>query len=379
MNVIILLLITAVAGLSAFFLFLRCRRLRNLSDNLSVQYSALSTLLDDTEKGMKRAMDSVSSPVMIIDGEGKISFANGEAKKLAGRPEMEGHSYLEFVKEPEFIGAVQTVHRDGQAVEKEIVLDRRIYLTAFAPLGEAGNILVLWRDITAGKELERVKRELVTNMSHELKTPLTVIKGYVETLYEEIPAELKGYLDVIKKHTERLVSIVSDILSLSGLEEVRTKEFGQVDIREVMNDVARMYAGGIKDKNLNFVMELDGESSFVTGDRFRLEELFINLLDNAVRYTDKGTITVKSCRRDNYLVVSIRDTGIGIPEHSLPRIFERFYVVDKSRSRETGGTGLGLSIVKHIVTVHKGTVEIKSRAGSGTEVVVTLPLYTKSS
>lgn len=375
MKEIFLLFFSAAAILIAVILFFRSRRLANFCENLSMQYNNLSRSVEEKRRRTELLMNSIVSPLLTIDREGKISFANGEMKKLAGRADVEGQGYLEFIKSPEFIAAVQTVHGEGLAVEEEVVLEGRRYLTVFSPLGESGDILISCRDVTAERELEHIKRELVTNMSHELKTPLTAIKGYVETLYEDIPEEFKGHLEVIRKHTERLVSIVNDILSLSELEEVRINEFGSVDVRDVINEIARMYAGRIRDKNLTLSIEMDEENKHIFGDRLKIEELFINLMDNAVRYTDEGAITVASHREGGLLTISVKDTGIGIPERSLPRIYERFYVVDKSRSRETGGTGLGLSIAKHIVMLHNGTIDIKSSFGAGTEVLVSLPVY----
>lgn len=378
MSHIILLLLLAAAVLLAVSFYLMAKRLAVSSENLSIQYTSLSKTGEALKIRMEQIINGFPSPVLLMDRDGIISFANAEAKKLAGTAEVEGNSYLKFFKETDFINSVQEVHSNALPLEREVLLSGRTFLTRFCPLGEAEDVLISARDITAERELERIKQELVTNMSHELKTPLTAIKGYAETLYDEIPPEPQKHLDIIRKHTDRLISIVNDILSLSGLEEARNIEFKPVDIKEIADGVLKMFAGKIKNRNLSLEVNMDEENRYVSGDRFKIEEMFINLIDNAVRYTDKGGIAVKSFRKDNSLIVSIKDTGIGIPERNLPRIFERFYVVDKSRSKETGGTGLGLSIVKHIVLLHKGDIEIKSSPSSGTEVLLTLPLAPKS-
>ncbi|MCM8762425.1 MAG: ATP-binding protein [Candidatus Omnitrophica bacterium] len=373
MNEIIMVLVITVTFFLAVFFYLKTKQLINLSEDISRKYGSLSEYNKELKNRIEYIMNSFSSPALIIDRNGIISFANPEMKKLTGSSEMEKHNYLEFFKEPEFINAVQTVHKDSRPIEKEFSLNGHNFLAFFYPLGEEGDIFVSCRDITSEKELTRIKQELVTNMSHELKTPLTAIKGYVETLQEEIPPELKDYLAIIKKHTDRLINIVNDILSLSEIEETKKIELVPINIKEVVEEAVKMFTGKITDKNLSLKIDMD-DDLVISGDKFRIEEMFINLIDNAVRYTDKGGIVIKGFKEKNNVVISIKDTGIGIPERSIPRIFERFYVVDRSRSKETGGTGLGLSIVKHIVMLHKGNIDVKSHIGIGTEVLITLPL-----
>jgi two-component system, OmpR family, phosphate regulon sensor histidine kinase PhoR len=374
MKEIILLTVTAISVLSAILFYLRVKYLNRLSEELSLQNTTLSKSNEEIKKNIEGITESFSSPVVIIDRTGTISFANKEAKRLLGTQDVKGNNYIKFFKETEFIDAVQGIHKDSIPLEKEITLNRKTFLSSFSPSGSSGDIFVSFRDITGERELKRVKRKLVTNMSHELKTPLTAIKGYLETLYEEIPEEQKTYLDIIRKHTERLINIVNDILSLSELEEAKGIDLERIDIKEILNEVLKMFEGKVSEKKLTIKTNIDEENRYIEGDRFKIEEMFINIIDNAVRYTDKGNIGIKTFRDGKSLVISIKDTGIGIPEKSLPRIFERFYVVDKSRSRETGGTGLGLSIVKHTVMLHKGSIDIKSSVNTGTEVIISFPV-----
>ncbi|MCM8829530.1 MAG: ATP-binding protein [Candidatus Omnitrophica bacterium] len=373
MNEIIVVFIITVAVFLAVLFYLKTKKLINLSEDLSRKYDSLSEYNKELTNKIECIINSFSSPALIIDRAGIISLANAEIKKLTGSSEMEKHNYLEFFKETEFINAVQTVHKDSRPIEKEFSLSGHTFLGFFYPIGEEGDIFVSCRDITSEKELARIKQELVTNISHELKTPLTAVKGYVETLQEEIPPELKDYLVIIKKHTDRLINILNDILSLAEMEETQKIELVPINIKEVVEETIKMFTGKIRDKNLSLKIDID-DGLVISGDRLRIEEMFINLIDNAVRYTDKGGITIKGLREKDRVIISIKDTGIGIPERSIPRIFERFYVVDRSRSKETGGTGLGLSIVKHIIMLHKGTIDVKSHIGTGTEVLITLPL-----
>lgn len=371
----IFFLVLPPAFIFSVFLYAPFKRLSNLSEELSRQNGILSESNAHFEAELKDVMGSLSSPAMLIDRKGRIVFENGELRKLLGvDEEMAGKNYLEFLKEPLFISGVQSMHKNGRPLIKEASLKGRSFVLAFCNAGRDGDIFVSFRDVTAEKELERVKRELITNMSHELKTPLTSIKGYTETLLEEdIPGDMKKYLGVIHKHTERLMKIVQDILSLARLEEEAGIDFCRVDIRQIIEDVIRMFLHRAGEKELYVKSEMDGENRFVRGDRLKLEELFVNLIDNGIRYTDSGGISVTSIRKGDFIEIRIKDTGIGIPEMYLPRIFERFYVVDKSRSRTTGGTGLGLSIAKHIVMQHGGEIDIKSSLNSGTEAVVRLP------
>jgi two-component system phosphate regulon sensor histidine kinase PhoR len=231
--------------------------------------------------------------------------------------------------------------------------------------------------MTALKKIETMKKDLVTNVSHELRTPLTLIKGYVETLIDNETNEDKTkYLGIVLKNTERLDNIIKDLLTLSELESGKTNEsFERVDLKTVIECVLPLFNEKLGEKGLDIQYDSPREQCVIAGDSFRLEQVVINLLDNAYKYTNAGKIAIAIERQDNSILLSVRDTGIGIPEKDLDRIFERFYVVNKSRSRTYGGTGLGLSIVKHIVVMHSGTIEVKSSPGLGSTFVLTFPAY----
>jgi two-component system phosphate regulon sensor histidine kinase PhoR len=195
----------------------------------------------------------------------------------------------------------------------------------------------------------------------------------VETLEEEVTDEGKHYLDIIQRNTERLINIVSDLLLLSELEEKEELQIEIIDLKALAQNVLRMFDHRLKEKGLTLSFEAAEGLPGIHGDPFKLEQMFVNLMDNAVKYTEKGGITLSIQPMNGRVSVKVSDTGIGIPKQDLPRIFERFYVVDKSRSRRIGGTGLGLSIVKHIVLLHNGTIDVQSSQGSGTTVTVTFP------
>jgi two-component system phosphate regulon sensor histidine kinase PhoR len=236
----------------------------------------------------------------------------------------------------------------------------------------SGHVLI-FHDITDMKHVEQIKKDLVVNISHELRTPLTAIKGFVETLLDEASDEQRDYLDIVKRHTDRLINIVQDLLVLSELED-RPAGFSveKVDMGTVINSVVTLFEPKARQKGLS--IKADIEPVIISADSFRIEQLLTNLIDNAIKYTEKGEILVGVKADGGNAIITVRDTGIGIPREHLMRIFERFYVVDKSRSRSVGGTGLGLSIAKHIATLHNGRITAESIPLTGTTFTVTLPI-----
>jgi len=235
-------------------------------------------------------------------------------------------------------------------------------------------IVIVFSDITEAKNMEKIKKDFVVNVSHELRTPLTAIKGFAETLEDEAGENVKNYAGVIKRNTDRLINIVQDLLLLSELEEKGSKlESEEVDLKHLVDNVIRIFKSRLAEKGLDFHLKVEEGLPVIKGDSFKLEQMLINLLDNAIKYTEKGTIVVALKQKDETVEITVEDTGIGIPQEHLARIFERFYVVDKSRSKKLGGTGSGLSIVKHIVLAHKGTIDVKSSLSRGTTFTVRLP------
>ena len=254
-------------------------------------------------------------------------------------------------------------------------MNSRIYRCSATYLASRDEIIAVLHDITDIRGLEKVKRDFVQNVSHELRTPLTAIKGYVETLEEEIDEQYKPYLQVVKRNTDRLIHIVQDLLLLSRLEEEAVRlEPEDVDLAAVIDNALSIFEGRAREKNIRLIREIEGGIPLIRADGYKLEQMFINLFDNAIKYTDRGEVAVSVRGQDSLVRIEVRDTGIGILRQDIPRIFERFYVVDKSRSKKTGGTGLGLSIVKHIVLLHNGTIDVESAPGMGTRFIITLPV-----
>lgn len=338
-------------------------RISQLFDDLNAQKEQLMCILQTMEEGL-----------LTLDDKGKIVFCNENFKTMIKNRSPEGKFYWEFIRMNEFKGLVSELKKDHKTQVKEINFDGSVYLCSANYLETRNEMVITFHEITKEKNLEKIKKDFVINVSHELRTPLTAIKGYLETI-EGLNKTQQKYLDTALRNTDRLINIVKDLLLIS---EVESDEFelnqDNVDIQELILKVVKIFNQKIEKKNLDIKIDIEKKLPLIRGDSFKLEQMIINLLDNAVKYTEEGNIDISAKRTDSKIDITLKDTGIGIPEKDLPRIFERFYVVDKSRSRNVGGTGLGLSIAKHIVHLHKGTVKVESKPGIGTAFHVSLPL-----
>ena len=226
-----------------------------------------------------------------------------------------------------------------------------------------------------------MRRDFVANVSHELRTPLSIFRGYLETLLDDPhqpPGELLRILEIMERHSDRLNALVEDVLSLARLESPGMElNLSEIDLPEFLHGIMRDWEKRFAAKKLKSHLNFPGTLPHPLADETRLQELIYNLLDNAVKYSKSGgTVFLRAESEGDLVRISVADQGAGIPPDDLPRIFERFYRVDKSRSSEQSGTGLGLSIVKHIAQLHGGSVEAKSELGKGTTITVTLPCHT---
>jgi two-component system phosphate regulon sensor histidine kinase PhoR len=330
--------------------------------------------------------------VLVLDPKGRVLVINDQAKKMFQVPldrDVQGASIAELSRHPEMMAVMHEALEldftdDGYSREVELDEGRWVRVNAVSLRNGAqerrGSILV-FHDISEIKRLETVRSDFVANVSHELRTPLTAIRGYVETLLRAPPSnpeEAADFLGVIERNTERLSRLTEDLLTLSDLESGKMPLARRpVDIVQLAQRVLEVFWAQAKNKNIELSKQIDPGLPRLSGDFDRLQQLFINLIDNAVKYTPAGgKITFKAAKArtaPGLVQLSVSDTGCGIPEKDIPRLTERFYRVDKARSRELGGTGLGLAIVKHIVQVHQGKLEIESVGQKGTTVRVQLP------
>jgi two-component system phosphate regulon sensor histidine kinase PhoR len=242
--------------------------------------------------------------------------------------------------------------------------------------GQRG-VVALFRDITERRQLEKMRTEFVANASHELRTPLTSIRGFIEALQDgalEDPETARRFLAIIDEETKRLSELVDDLLQLASIEERRRSFRRQpVELASIIQRVSDTFATRVQQKGLRLRVDLPDDLPPVLGDANLLSQVFHNLLDNAVKFSEKGEIVVRARQENGGVAVEIADNGIGIAPEHLTRIFERFFRADKSRAASSGGTGLGLAIVKHIVEGHGGEVRVTSRLGEGSVFTVILP------
>ena len=351
--------------------------LRVLADSfnrMNEEMGKMFSELGQQKEELKSIIDSLQEGLLVLDKQGRVIRSNESFRKIIGNQAVEGKLYWEIMRNPRLAELLKNADgKKGKFVE-ELTLGDRVFICSVAPLEGGEGTVSIFYDITEIKKIEKVKKDFVSNVSHELRTPLTSIKGYAETLRNEVDTVPgKKYLETIERNTDRLINIVNDLLLLSNLEEKAVLELEDVDLRDFLENVIKIFDQRLKDKRLSLVVDLKENLPTIKADSFKLEQMMLNLLDNAIKYTDHGEIAVSAGVQENRVRIQVRDTGIGIPKENIPRIFERFYVVDKSRSRKSGGTGLGLSIVKHIVFLHQGTIGIESIPSEGTTVTVTLP------
>ncbi|MDI6849786.1 MAG: ATP-binding protein [Candidatus Saccharicenans sp.] len=339
------------------------QKLRQLSEALDYDREIFRTLIDSSDEGW-----------LLVDRDGRIILMNRSLKDMFPEVAADSEFFWQSLRRPEIHDLVNRAGESSGPVECQLEKGGRIYSCLLSWLPGRKNYLLKFRDITETRELNLRKKEFVANLAHELKTPLTAISGFLETLEDEsLSPEGRGYLEIIKRNTGRLVRLVEDLARLSELEEKGFElEKSPLDLAGVVRSVVEAYQKEAGSKRLYLKMEAE-PLPLIAGDAFQLEQMVVNLVDNALRYTEKGGVEVSLKPSAGGVLLSVTDTGIGIPEEHLPRIFERFYVVDKSRSRRTGGTGLGLSIVKHVVLAHRGKIEVKSAPGFGSSFQVWLP------
>ena len=351
--------------------------LRVLADSfnrMNEEMEKMFSELGQQKEELKSIIDSLQEGLLVLDKQGEVIRSNESFRKIIGNQAAEGKFYWEIMRNPQFPELMKKAALEKKKFMEDLTLADRVFMCSVTPLQGGDGIVSIFSDITEIKNTEKIKKDFVINVSHEMRTPLTAIKGYAETLRNEVgTAPGKKYLETVERNTDRLINIVNDLLLLSSLEEKAVLELEDIDLRGILENVIRIFEQRLEDKRLSLVIDVKEGLPPIKADLFKLEQILVNLLDNAVKYTDRGEITVSVGVQDKRVCIRVTDTGIGIPKDDIPRIFERFYVVDKSRSRKSGGTGLGLSIVKHIVLLHHGTINIESALGKGTSVTVTFP------
>ncbi|WP_128660346.1 two-component system histidine kinase PnpS [Paenibacillus sp. 598K] len=353
--------------------------------------------LKQNESRLESVLDNMINGIVMIDRDGMIVLLNRMAEEVLGfsAKELVGRHFAEAKQQYELSQIIQEGLEERENIREEIPFyypDERLLEIHLVPVfhtrEEFGGVLLVLRDVTEIRRLERMRSEFVANVSHELKTPIAAVKGFAETLLGGAvndPATANSFLQIIYDESERLNRLIGDILELSKVESRRIPlQLSPVEMSSFVARTMEFISAEASRKHIQLDMAVE-EGIYVEADEDRLHQIMINLLANGVNYTPEGgkvTVSVEPISHpgmsdtDDYDAIRIRiaDTGIGIPKKDLPRIFERFYRVDKARSRSSGGTGLGLSIVKHLVELHKGTITVDSSPGVGSTFTIDLPV-----
>ena len=384
-------------------LFLKNRdELGQLGKNIIDMADELHTKLIQSEEEKRKIaaiIRNMSDGLILTDTKGRIIMSNDAVSKLFGISSgIDGKTLMEAFRRTEFMELTDMVAEGNQKVSREIEVthpkELHLMVTAspfssHAKAEELSGVVFTFHDITRLKKLEEVRKDFVANVSHEIKTPITAIKGFAETLLEGALDDRESackFLETIKSNSERLNSLVNDLLTLSRIElgDI-TIEKAEVNPDEVIETVFTTLKDKSSSKGLYLKKEISPDVRQIRADRDRLIQILINLVDNGIKYTDKGGVTIKIqnakqsadlpliAQPSPLVEILVEDTGIGIPKKHLSRLGERFYRVDRARSRDLGGTGLGLAIVKHLVKAHGWNMEIQSSEGTGTKIRLILP------
>lgn len=364
--------------------------LGELSRNFNEMIDIMNSKIEEVEYNhlqMTSILKSISHGILAIDIDGSIMLINEEAKKILKCNEyenIEGKNVNTIINEGSILKEIVLFKGSKESKYIEITTDDEIvYSINLDPiyLQDVDNVIIgsiiNIKDITEKVKLENMRTDFVANVSHELKTPLTSISGFVETLKlnENIDLSTRNrFLGIIENESDRLKRLIDDILLLSFIEKKETKSLELINVYEVFMEVYEMTDYFAKSKNINISYMLDNENIQILSNRDYIKQIFLNLVDNAIKYTpDNRNVWIEIGYENNNLIIKVKDNGIGIPKEDINRIFERFYRVDKARSRDVGGTGLGLAIIKHIVKSLGGYINVKSELGKGSEFTVTIP------
>lgn len=363
---------------------------KTLADNINYLVEELQSkirLANEEKSKLMTALTSINEGVLILNTDGKIEFVSPSLANIVAEQfgDVGGMTLMEAFRNVDLLRMYQRFKQFPDTVTGEITLgslDPVIMSVSISEVhgypGEEKDMIV-FHDVTRLKKLERIRTDFVANVTHEIRTPLTAVIGYLETLQTGALSnteDARRFIDIILKQAQRLNRLVEDLMTISKIElgEIHFR-FEEVLLLDVINSVLPLVEAKAQAKTISIENRLPEKTQPVSADRDRLSQVFVNVLDNALKFTPEGgRVTIGAEEKDGYVVVTIEDTGVGIPREEIQRLGERFYRVDKARSRELGGTGLGLSIVKHLMLAHGGKMEIESQLGRGTTVSLCFPL-----
>ncbi|MEH7749004.1 ATP-binding protein [Neobacillus drentensis] len=353
--------------------------LQELTKAQEIQQDRLSALIENMGAGL-----------VLIDSRGYINLINKGFIDIfhVNSSDYLNKVYYEVIEYEEICQLVAEVFRTEKKVSKQILvplfIERRYFVVYGVPILGTNNVwkgvLLVFHDITEIKKLEQMRKDFVANVSHELKTPVTSIKGFAETLMDGAmnnKETLEAFLSIILKESDRLQTLIQDLLDLSKIEQQGFRlNIQELDLYELLKEVITILSGKAQAKNIRINLLCKQDQVMIQGDLDRLKQVFINLIANAMNYTrPEGYVEIILLQHSEKVRVHVKDTGIGISKEEIPRIFERFYRVDRDRSRNSGGTGLGLAIVKHLIEAHHGNISVRSELGEGSEFIIELYKY----
>ena len=364
--------------------FDRAGEFDEIAESLNTMSTELQHSIAANEEERKRLnviLRSIPDVLLILDAHGTVQLASAASRQYFGESPLAGKRVFEVIRTPLFLTLMDEARRKLTPGVGELRLDcpeEKYFSARVSPLSyqenELSGFIVILHDNTVLKKQEQTRKDYVANISHEIKTPITAIQGFAETLldgalHDEEHAE--KFLKIIKSNSERMNSLVDDLMTISKIElGVARIEKAPVDIADAIEHVLTLLRSKAAEKHLFLKTELPVEPMMVSADRDKLIQVLANLVDNALKFTEKGGVTIGAKRENGTLCLVVEDTGIGIPEKHLPRLGERFYRVDTARSRKMGGTGLGLAIVKHLVKAHGWDMGIESKQEKGTRVKI---------
>ena len=331
---------------------------------------------------MEAILSGMVEGVLVLDRHGRVQLVNRAAQAMLHvDASAVGRLYLEVIRHPD-ISAQLTVALRGDKVDpQELPLGRdfsRVFVARAAPVaGASGGAVLVLHDITDLRRADQVRRDFVANVSHELRTPLTAIRGYIEALVDELPdpQQTRHFLEIVARHSGRMERLVTDLLRLARLDaKQEVLDVAPCEVQQTVGAVVADLSQAIDAKRQRITVAVSADAGMIDADPAKLHDILRNLVENAVNYSPEGAnVRVDAVRRDEWIDIVVSDSGPGIPPADLTRVFERFYRVDKARSRP-GGTGLGLAIVRHLVELHGGTVTAENRPEGGARFTLTLPV-----
>lgn len=364
--------------------------LGELSRNFNFMMETMENTIEEVEYKhlqLTSVLKSISHGILVIDIDGNIILINDEARKMIKSKcigKEEGKNIKQVIHVEKILNGIEKyIGSKENNCEKLKLEDETVYKLKIDPVylqnsknAIIGSIINI-ENITEIVKLENMRRDFVANVSHELKTPLTSINGFVETLIinEDLPSDKRNrFLAIIQKESDRLKRLIEDILLLSSIESKNNLVTENVLLYNVFKEVYEMISYIASSKHIKIYYNFEDENVAIQAYGDYIKQLFLNLIDNAIKYTPEGgTVIINQFTRNNEITIEVIDNGVGIPKEDQSKIFQRFYRVDKARSRSVGGTGLGLAITKHIVNSLQGNIGVESKLGEGSKFIVTIP------